>query len=67
MRMFHHVDGAAIVGLGMLAMMLGGLSVGAVIWIAREIALQRIRENYLRERIARHWATVNEATPPTAS
>jgi len=62
--LIHFVDSENVVGFALLAMVISGLSIGAVIMIVREIALQRIRENLLRERIARHWATVRPEGPP---
>jgi len=61
--LIHFLDAENIVGFALLAMVISGLSIGAVIMIVREIALQRIRENLLRERIARHWATVRPEGP----
>lgn len=61
--LIHFVDSENVVGFVFLAMVISGLSIGAVIMIVREIALQRIRENLLRERIARHWATVRPEGP----
>ena len=54
----HFIDAEAIVGIALMVMVIASLSIGAVVMIFRELALQRIRENLLRERIARHWATV---------
>jgi len=63
---FAFFDAEDVVGFAMLAMVVAGLSIGAVVFIVRELALQRIRENLLRERIARHWATVHPVTPPAS-
>jgi hypothetical protein len=47
----------------MLAMVMGGMTIGAVTMIAREIGRQRIAQNLLRERLARHWATARLGPP----
>ena len=63
--MFHdvHLDAETVVSLAMLAMVLGGMTVGALIVIAREIGRQRIARNLLRERLARHWAAARPGPP----
>jgi hypothetical protein len=58
-----HIDAETVANLAMLAMVMGGLTIGVVVMIAREVGRQRIARNLLRERLARHWATVRPAPP----
>jgi len=44
-------------------MVIGGMTIGAAIMIAREIGRQRIARNLLRERLARHWAAAHTGGP----
>jgi NhaP-type Na+/H+ or K+/H+ antiporter len=63
--MFHdiHITAETFGNLGILAMVMGGMTIGAVTMIAREIGRQRIAQNLLRERLARHWATARLGPP----
>jgi hypothetical protein len=65
MLMFNdmHIDAETVANLAMLAMVMGGLTIGAAIMIAREVGRQRIARNLLRERLARHWATARPGPP----
>jgi len=62
--MFDNVDADAIIGLAIVAMLIAGFAAGIVVMIARQIAWQRVAENLMRERLARHWASVRTEAPP---